>query len=607
MNRHYPIALLFSVLLTSCAQLTDHYGLYQEPPSTWTIEQNDNRLRTIATLIQTGKDSAAKQQADLINTSELTEQQKALFNLQYAQILLGFGEAEQAVTKLATTDAGQLSTNDKIKYFQSQAFAYSMTGNLLENAKARIALDPLLNNANDRKKNQGLILETLGFLPETSIQQQKTENPDLPTWHSIAKILAARNQDPNKFNASIANWRAANPQHPANIYLSTVANRSGDSGNLPNSIAILLPESGPYTDAGKAVKAGFLAAHSRDNGSNKPTLHFYDTEKAKPAELYQKAVSEGAKLVIGPLNKESIQSLANTTNLSIPVLALNHVPDLSKPNLYQFALSPMDDVAEITQKAALDGHKKALLLIPDTDQSKRIIPYFMKDWQSLNGVILEKQTYNPKSSDFSSTIKKLLNLDESESRHQKILGYFPAVNHVPRKRQDVDALFLSAYSKEGRVINSQLNTQQANNLAVYALPSIYSGVSDSVSDNALNSVTFCDMPWLFNAAYSGDLSMTALSDIWRQFPNTYLRLVAMGIDAYHLAGRLPMLNTSPYPGATGNLSLTDGNRIKRNLICAKFNRGQPELMGFTHSPSEAGPNGTGNNMSVNPIPSVAQQ
>jgi hypothetical protein len=81
----------------------------------------------------------------------------------------------------------------------------------------------------------------------------------------------------------------------------------------------------------------------------------------------------------------------------------------------------------------------------------------------------------------------------------------------------------------------------------------------------------------------------------------------MGIDAYHLAGRLPMLNTSSYSGATGNLRLTDGNRIKRNLICAKFNRGQPELMGFTHSPSEVDPNGTGNNISVNSIPSVTQQ
>jgi uncharacterized protein len=587
MSRYYAIALLTCLLLlSSCAKLPDNYGLYQEPPSAWTIEQNNNRLSTIESLVQSSKSSAAKQQADLINPTELTSPQTAKYILLYAQILLSFGEAEQAAKKLATIDMGQLSIGDKIRYYQSNAFAYSLSNNLLESAKARIALDPLLTKVNERKKNQTLILESLGLLPETVSQNPQNQTGGLPEWLAIAKILSSRNQNPAKFNASLASWRAANPQHPANIYLTNVENKPDDTGSMPKSIAVLLPESGPYADAGKAVKAGFLAAHSRDNNSSKPELHFYDTEKAKPAELYQKAVNEGAKLVIGPLNKESIQSLANSAILNIPVLALNHVPDLNKQNLYQFALSPMDDVAEITQKAESDGHKKALLLAPENDQSKRVVNYFASSWQSQGGSILEKKTYDPKTADYSTTIKKLLNLDESDERFRKILSYFPAAKSVPRKRQDADVIFLSAYSKEGRVINSQLQLQQAGNLAVYAMPTIYSGIVDSVSDNPLNGITFCDMPWLFNAAYGGELSMMSLRNIWSQFPNTYIRLLAMGIDAYHLGAKLPTLGTTQYSGATGNLSLTSGNRIKRSLVCAKFVLGQPELIGFTHNPAE---------------------
>ncbi len=591
MSRYYFCVLFFFVLLLSgCAKLPDDRGLYQEPASAWAVEQNNTRLQNVGTLIQAGKGNAAKQEADSINPKELTPSQFAQFNLLYAQVLLSFGEAEQAVSKLAATETEQLSAADKIKYYQSQAFAYSLTGNLLESAKARIALDPYLPKSGERKKNQGVILETLGLLPENRAQNA----PGLVEWMSIAKVLASRNRNPASFNASLSSWRMANPDHPANIYLATVENMPEDNGEPPKSIAILLPESGPYLDAAKAIKAGFLAAHSRhDVSGGKPVLHFYDTEKGKPADLYQQAVKEGAQLVIGPLNKESIQNLASSTLLTVPVLALNHVPAINNQKLYQFALSPIDDVAEITQKASLDGHKKAVLLVPNNEQGKRMASYFIESWQALNGIILKKQTYDPAKADFSSAIKDLLGLNEGENRYKKVQSAFPDAKYVANKSPDVQALFLSAYGREGRLINSQLVQAGAGGLPVYALPTIYSGLPDSIGDNPLNGITFCDTPWLFNGAYSGELSMMSLRDVLNQFPSSYIRLVAMGIDAYHLGGRLSTLSATAYPGATGNLSLTSGNRIKRTLVCAKFAMGQPELIGFSHSPTAGDNSGAG--------------
>lgn len=589
MSFRYAIIFTLSALLfTACAQLPDDYGLYQEPVSAWAIEQNNTRLQTIANLVRTGRGNEAKQQADMVNTKELTPQQKAQFNLLYAQIMLNFGEAEQAIKKLAGTETGQLGINDKIKFYQSQAFAYSLTGNLLESAKARIALDPFLIKPDERKKNQAVILESLGLVPENLLQKQ-SQTAGLSEWSSLAKILASRNKNPASFNSALAGWRAVNPEHAANLYLTTITNMADNSDEIPKSIAVLLPESGPYADAGKAVKAGFLAAHSRD--SAKPELHFYDTETAKAAELYQKAVRDGAKLVIGPLNKESIQDLAKVATITVPVLALNHAPNLSKANFYQFALSPIDDVAEITHKAALDGHKKAVLLVPDTDQGKRIATYLTQAWQALGGSVLKKETYDPKKNDFSATLKKLAGFDESQARIQNVQKAFPEVADASQKSNDVDALFLSAYGKEGKIINTQL--LQAGNVPVYALPTIYSGLPDSINDNPLNGITFCDTPWLFNGAYNGVLSMMSLKDILNQFPSSYIRLVAMGIDAYYLSAKLPSLNTTVYSGATGNLSLDSDNRIKRALVCAKFVAGQPELIGFSHSPTESDFSGTG--------------
>lgn len=81
--------------------------------------------------------------------------------------------------------------------------------------------------------------------------------------------------------------------------------------------------------------------------------------------------------------------------------------------------------------------------------------------------------------------------------------------------------------------------------------------------------------------------MDALKGTWTQFPSSYLRLIAMGIDSYNLAAHLGNLEADSYSGATGSLSLTTDQRIKRKLICAKFIDGQPEISGFTSE--NAGP------------------
>jgi outer membrane PBP1 activator LpoA protein len=582
MSRYYfALPYMLIVFLSGCQTMTGG-GAFQSSVAPWVIEQNDLRLRSIESSLQSGNSAAAKQQADTINLPELTEAQLAQYNLQYAQIFLNFGEAEQAIKRLATTQTQLLSLPDQVKYYHSLAFAQSLTGNLFESAKARIALDVYLTDPIKRKKNQAVILETLALVPDVAGQiKQNNQPPGVPEWLSLAKILAHKNRNPAEFNTSLANWRSANAQHPANIYLATVQNLPVETSPAHKMIAVFLPESGPFSDAGKAIKAGFLAAHSKDNPSGgKPKVQFYDSGSSKIGDLYQQAVREGASLIVGPLNKEDVQALTNSiSSFTTPVLALNHVPGLTRQNLYQYALSPLDDVAEITKKAAVDGKKNAVLLLPNSDQGKRLMPYFYDNWQKIGGVFSGKKSYDPKANDFTATLSDLF---QPTANSQKTNPAISQQSPQPALTQGIDTLFLSAYNKEGRLINSQVKNLQNSLIGVYALPNIYSGIPDPTNDNALNDVIFCDAPWFFDTAYSGDLSMMSLRNIWNQFPNPYLRLVAMGIDAYHLTDKLTSLNIAPLLGATGKLTLESDNRIKRSLICAKFTMGLPVLLGYTH-------------------------
>ncbi len=546
--------------------------LYQHAEGASFFDQNRQRLQTIESFIQAGDGDTAKRTADAINPDDLSFEQRAQLSLLYAQILLSFGEAERAIEQLAQIQPGQLSQDNRVKFFQSQAFAYSLAGNLLEAAKSRIALHPLISSPLEREKNQAAILEALRLLPDTSLATPQTDV--LSGWMALSGILKAINQP--DFNAQLNLWRITFPGHPADLGflgrpVENAVEKIETAPPVPSAtsytIALVLPGSGTFAPAGKAIRAGFMAAYDHADKNLRPILHFYDSEQSNPQALYKQAVAEGAQLIIGPLAKEQIQSLADSMEFTVPVLALNHIPGLQKEHLYQFSLSPLDDVGQITQKAWDDGHRNVLLLIPDNAPGKRIGNYLTEFWQKRGGTVLETQSYNPKETDFSATLQKLLKLDGNPN----------AMSASPQRRQDADAILLSAYSAEARSINPQLQFYGAGDLPVYAMPTVYSGQTNPALDADLNKITFCDTPWLFNGAYQGELGMEAIKDIWKPFSNAYLRLIAMGIDAYSLSSRLDSLATMPFSGATGNLSLTADQRIRRDLACAKFIGGQPEL------------------------------
>ena len=549
--------------------------------------QDQLRLFTIESLIQSGDSDTAKRYADAINPDNLTLLQRNQLNLYYAQIDLSFGDAEQASARLNLVKPLQLSRSDQIKFHQSRAFAYSLTGELQKSAASRVDLGHLLPPA-QQTTNHAAILETLSLLPVTSLEQGLAQSiGGLTGWMALAKLLKTHQHNRAQLDIVLDQWRQNYPQHPADsAFLQDYLAQSTHAFKQPGKIAVFLPETGPISRAGKAIREGIMAAYYQDRNETKPDLRFYDSDQNALPVLYHQAIAEGAEMVIGPLSKPDIESLATSSDLSIPVLALNHVPEITKANLYQFGLSPIDDAEQIANLAWFDGRQNALLLIPDTEQGSRIGEYIRDFWNKADANLLETQTYRSNQTDFSEPIKKLLNLDESNQRYQQIRQFLPTAVFVPRIRRDADVIFLNAYETAARSINPQLSFFHAQHLPVYATPHVYSGLPNPQLDMDLNTITFCDIPWLFDNVYQGELSINSLRSTWQQFPSVYLRLMAMGIDAYNLVPHLGKLSSVQYHGATGNLLLTRDGRIKRNLVCAKFNQGVPKVIGFVQSASE---------------------
>jgi len=564
-------------------------SLYHTLSKSKTAQQDEFNLLAADAFIKSGDIDAAQLHLDKINATSLSIEQSNRLNLLYAQISLSHGDAEQALNALSTTQPYNLNPADKIVFYQSLAFAYSLTGNLLQSVKTRIQLDPLFEDALQRHENNTVILNTLKLLPTQSLINNQAAAPDiLGGWMALALLLktAKLNLDSTEFQTSLNEWMRLFPEHPANsAFLQSTLEGLKNSFKLPSAIALLLPESGRFAQAAQSIKQGFMAAYHISESGFQPAIRFYDSTQDNPVNLYHRAISEGAELVIGPLSKDNIQSLASNTELTIPVLALNHIPDLAKGNLFQFGLSPIDEARQIASKASFDGNTKVLLLTPETNKGRRIADYLTKYWQETAGTLLEAQSYNIKETDFSIPIKKLLNLGESKYRYNRLKRLLGTnIQFTERRRQDVDAIFLSASAQKARSIYPQLQFYRATRLPVYATANIYSGQVNPSMDIDLNNISFCDIPWLFPDAYSGELSQASLRDTWQHLPGRYLKLMSLGIDSFNIIPYLGQLDSVLYSGATGKLSLNRENRITRQLVCAKFIDGKPELQDFTVEP-----------------------
>lgn len=541
--------------------------------------QADRHLLSADTFIQGGDNQAAQQELDLINEAELSPEQRGKFSLLQGQIALSMGDAEHAMQKLQTVRPALLSAQDKINYYQSLAFANLLIGDVLPGVSARIKLGNLLRDPQQQQANVSAIIDMLSVLPEETLQTRPQMAGELSGWMSLARILKQRNQPGFDVNAQIQQWRQNYPEHAANAgflqaYLDTPASvetREDATEQMTQTqppeagmIAVLLPTSGAYAPAGKAIKAGLQAAY-RLAASAAPQLplKFYDSAQEDVGNLYRQALEAGAKQVIGPLVKEQIQALAYNAQLSVPVLALNHVDNLSQNGLYQFGLSPIDEAEAVAVKALRDGRQSALVLVQNTSQGERIGNYLVTAWQKHGGTVAGIQSYDPRQHDIGAVLNQLISSSSYSSGQQ------------PSR-----ALLLSANADTARELAPQLKYHQASDLAVYAMPAIYAGAPNPVQDAELGAFEFCDMPWLFDSYFSGPLSQSALRDSLQGMPDNLSRLVALGIDAYNLLGRLDQLPAAPYAGATGQLSLDRENRVTRKLVCAQFKGGVPVASGY---------------------------
>lgn len=545
-------------------------------------QQHSVLLRAADGWYRAGDSNRARHLLQRINPRYLPGQERVIFAFLGASLALEAEEPHKALRHLAPVNPRYLPSQLRRRYHLLRARSFALSGDLASLVRERVQLGRWLTSPPEAEENNQVILETLLLLtPEQLRQLQTTADRELAGWIRLSRILRRHPSRSLQLDAALTRWRQAFPYHSADRhqFLQRYLAKLRPPYRPPRQAAVFLPATGRYSQAGAAVAAGIEAVRN-SAATWQARLQYYDSEANDPLILYRQARASGADLVIGPLQKANVERLAQMERLNPPVLALNTLDHAARPDLYQLALPPEEAVEQVAASAWFHDHRRALVLIPQNASGERIGRHFATYWESaLGGRVLEIETYDPKGSDFTKPLQKLLNIDESKRRFRQLRKVIWEVKFQPRIRHDADFLFLQAGPRQGRLIRPQLLFLGAEHLPVYATRDIYAGHPDPGADRDLENVRFCDIPWLLGGDVGSLPTVSAFEAEEGVHPGAWLRLAALGMDAWQIPFTL-LADGQPTRGATGLLTLDPDGKIRQRLSCAQFRNGVPEVFGL---------------------------
>ena len=359
-----------------------------------------------------------------------------------------------------------------------------------------------------------------------------------------------------------AGWRQGHADHPA-----ALVRPPGLDEPARRRIALLLPLSGRYANAGEWVRDGFLAGYfhgtsgrDTDAGPRAQSVLLYDTGAAPVDALYEEAMADGAEAIVGPLSKENVARMWDLDPI-LPTVTLNTIAPLDSgdgaPRFVQFALAVEDEGRALARRLGVDGRERVVVFRTRADWSERAAVALETNLP--DDVELVDAGVFPDVKEVTKVVGEALAIDESQARQTALARLFPGVEvaFTARRRADVSAVVALLDGDHADSLAAALRFHYAADLPVY-------GSSQVLRDGArgLDGMRVCDMPWRL---YPSPLK-AALQGPFPAVAGTSESLFAFGVDAFRIVNRLSWLAASAehrIMGASGVLGLGPDGSVRR--------------------------------------------
>ncbi|MEM9171756.1 MAG: penicillin-binding protein activator [Pseudomonadota bacterium] len=505
------------------------------------------------------------------------------------------GNGGGALAALARADLSAVSLDTRIAAEAKRATALFLTDEPARAIRTLQQRELWLGSSAEVENNDQLVWEGLLQSDPTALRRDLRTNDDPTVSGWLALGLLIDRAGSGGMTRGVTAWQRRYPDHPAMRHVVAGFATTDEPNGTPQQIALLLTLSGRTAVIGQAVRDGFLMHYASRfvDDPQAPRVRVYDISAEGAISAYEQAKADGADLVIGPLLPRAAAELASYNLQRIPTVLLNY-PAVetdslfgnSEPAWLMFGLAPEDEAATVAARAYADGHRRAVAMVPLSDWGKRVFESFAQAFEALGGVVLTYEQYVASETDYSDEIERVMLLTDSVQRYRRMRSLLGgSLQFEPRRRADVDFIFMAANADSGRRMKPQFRFHYAGDLPVYATSHIHD-VGRRQPDRDLNNIRFTDIPWLIERMRGRYTILDEASNLLvsaRQQP----RLFALGHDALDVGIRYfagEELDYSGWPGATGELTIR-GDSVHRKTLWAEFEDGRPVALPEAIPPS----------------------
>ncbi len=340
--------------------------------------------------------------------------------------------------------------------------------------------------------------------------------------------------------ASVGAFSAA--QSPAASRGDASASASADAARAPVSIALVLPLEAPaFARAAEAVRAGVLAAAAASGARNNVRVISHREDDVLAA--FEVARESGATVILGPLLRDDVRTVAQLS-LELPLtVALNHLDGGIEhpPNFYTFALAIEGDARVIARRLHAEAAQSVAVVNADTPLMHRFAEAFGAQWLLAGGTAPPVYQFQPVPDTLTAMRRELI-------------------------RKPPDAVLLALDSASATLAKPYLGV-----IPAYASGLVFEPETQAVARD-LDGIRLLEIPWIItpNAPQFAALPK-------REFPSAALtRLYALGLDAYRVASAFREGPPAQFSleGATGQVTLAEGRQFQREGVIGVFRAGQ---------------------------------
>ncbi len=173
-----------------------------------------------------------------------------------------------------------------------------------------------------------------------------------------------------------------------------------------NRVALLVPLSGSNAGVGRSIANATMLA-VLDTGTDKVRITNYDTATGAAAAA-QRAIAEGAQLILGPLLSEDVRAVAPIARAArVPVLSFSNDVSVAGNGTYLMGYAPAQSIDRVVQYARSRGVTSFAGLIPNGLYGERASTAFLRSVEGAGGEVVSLQTYGRVAGGIAGAVTRL--------------------------------------------------------------------------------------------------------------------------------------------------------------------------------------------------------